>query len=280
MPILIHVVAAALYAAAAWTRWPAARPAARGAAAAWLPPVALAVHAIALVLARSRRRRASTSRSRTRFRWSRRFACWSHGRRASCARCPAVAAIVLPVAAVAALLPALVTQSASLSLRRRALGRRAHRGRAARVRIPARRGDHRAADDRSREATAPRTSAGRRRQTPPLLTLERYLFRLVGAGLRAADADARERRAVLRAGVRQAVHAHAQEPVLDPRLADVRRACSPAAGASDGAAARRRTGSSPARRCWCSPTSAASSCSRCLLGPARPNAEPTWTTSR
>ena len=67
-------------------------------------------------------------------------------------------------------------------------------------------------------------ASGTATATPPLLTLERFLFRLVGAGFRAADADARERRAVLRAAVRQAVHVHAQERVLGPRLAHVRRA--------------------------------------------------------
>jgi len=53
MGILIHVAAAALYVAAAWAWWPATRhpPAPPHPAGRWLVPVALAVHAAALVTA-------------------------------------------------------------------------------------------------------------------------------------------------------------------------------------------------------------------------------------
>ena len=50
--------------------------------------------------------------------------------------------------------------------------------------------------------------------TPPLLTLERVLFRLIDHRIRAADAHARQRHAVLRADLRQAGHVHAQGRVL------------------------------------------------------------------
>ena len=59
--------------------------------------------------------------------------------------------------------------------------------------------------------------------TVPLLTLERFLFRLVGAGLRPAHADARERIPVLRAAFRPPADVQPQERVLRRRLAHVRR---------------------------------------------------------
>ena len=194
MPILLHLAAAALYAAAAWARWPHAARRAAARRARWLPPLALVAardrrsrraiatpqgldislaNALSLVAALSRAGRVGVGRS--------------------CVRCRQSRAVVLPVAAVAALLPALVTNphrfptpasrwaaahiavallayafflvAALQALLMTGLEKRLHRG-------------------------LPRTPA----KTPPLLTLERYLFRLVGAGLRAADARACERR--------------------------------------------------------------------------------------
>jgi ABC-type uncharacterized transport system permease subunit len=180
MPILIHVVAAALYAAAAWTRWPAAdRP--HSAAAAWLPPVALAVHAVGLVwaIATPQGFDISLANAVSLVAALCVLVTWTTG---FLRTLPGGAAIVLPVAAVAALLPAVITNphrfpyagepwaaahiavallayafllvAAITALLMTGLEKRLHRG------LPA--GD-----------------AG---QTPPLLTLERYLFRLVGTG--------------------------------------------------------------------------------------------------
>ena len=97
-------------------------------------------------------------------------------------------------------------QSASLLVRRRAVGRGAHRDRARRLRALPGRSAAGAGADGAREASAPSAagSRSRRRTSPPLLTLERFLFRLVAVGLRAAHADARERHAVFRGDLRQA----------------------------------------------------------------------------
>ncbi len=180
MLILIHVVAAALYAAAAWTRWPAAdRP--HSAAAAWLPPVALAVHAIALVgaIATPHGFDISLANAVSLVAALCVLVAWTTG---FLRTLPGSAAIVLPVAAVAALLPAVITSphrfpyagepwaaahiavallayafllvAAITALLMTGLEKRLHRG-------------------------LPPGDAG---QTPPLLTLERYLFRLVGTG--------------------------------------------------------------------------------------------------
>jgi ABC-type uncharacterized transport system permease subunit len=180
MPILIHVVAAALYAAAAWTRWPAAdRP--HSVAAAWLPPVALAVHAIALVsaIATPQGFDISLANAVSLVAALCVLVAWTTG---FLRTLPGSGAIVLPVAALAALLPALVTNphkfpyagepwaaahiavallayafllvAAITALLMTGLEKRLHRG------LPS--------DDAS--------------ATPPLLTLERYLFRLVGVG--------------------------------------------------------------------------------------------------
>jgi hypothetical protein len=59
-------------------------------------------------------------------------------------------------------------------------------------------------------------------ETPPLLTLENYLFRLIGDGLRAAHRRARERHRVLRAAVRQAGDDEPQERAVGRRLVRVR----------------------------------------------------------
>ena len=180
MPILIHVVAAALYAAAAWARWPAAeRP--HATVAAWLPPVALAVHAIALVsaIATPQGFDISLANAVSLVAALCVLVAWATG---FLRTLPGSAAIVLPVAAFAALLPALVANphrfpyagepwaaahiavallayaflpvAAVTALLMTGLEKRLHHG------LP------------SRDSEA----------TPPLLTLERYLFRLVGVG--------------------------------------------------------------------------------------------------
>ena len=180
MPILIHVVAAALYAAAAWTRWPTADRPQPGAVATWLPPVALAVHGIALAraIATPQGFDISLANAVSLVAALCVLVAWVTG---FLRTLPGSAAIVLPVAAFAALLPALVTNphrfpyadepwaavhiavallayafllvAAITALLMTGLEKRLHRG------LP------------SRDA-----------EVTPLLTLERYLFRLVVAG--------------------------------------------------------------------------------------------------
>jgi ABC-type uncharacterized transport system permease subunit len=178
MPILIHVVAAALYAAAAWTRWPT-RQRPPGAAATLLPPLALIAHAIALAssVATPQGLDISLVNALSLVAALCVLVAWVSGflRAGS-------AAIVLPIAAVASLLPALLTNphrfpyagepwatahiaiallayafllvAAVTALLMNGLERRLHRG----------------------------VSATDAESTPPLLTLERYMFRLVGVG--------------------------------------------------------------------------------------------------
>ena len=75
---------------------------------------------------------------------------------------PGIAAVVLPVAAVCALGPAGGESPAPLCLRRRTLGRRAHRRGAARLRAVRRRGIAGARAHRPRVAPAPRPAGGGR----------------------------------------------------------------------------------------------------------------------
>jgi len=180
MPILIHVLAAGLYAAAAWARWPAASRAEPSLAATWLPPLALAVHAVALVpaIATPQGLDISLANAISLVAALCVLVAWLTG---FLRTLPGSAAIVLPVAAVAALLPALFADphrfpyaerpwaaahiavallayacllvAAVTALLMTGLEKRLHRGVA--------------------------TGDG---STPPLLTLERYLFRLVVAG--------------------------------------------------------------------------------------------------
>jgi ABC-type uncharacterized transport system permease subunit len=183
MAILLHVLTASLYALAAWARWPAAEPASRSVVAAGrvLLPLALAVHAFTLgativtpdgldlsllnALSLVAGLCVAVTLASGLF----------HA-------LPSIAALVLPVAAVAALLPALaesphpipyathpwaiahiavallgyalLTVAALQALLLTGLEKRLHRG------LAMENGD----------------------RTPPLLTLERYLFRLVIAG--------------------------------------------------------------------------------------------------
>jgi ABC-type uncharacterized transport system permease subunit len=180
MPILIHVVAASLYAVAAWTRWPT-RERPLGAFATWLPPIALLVHAIglALTIATPRGLDISLVNAISLVAALCVLVAWMTG---VLRTLPGSATIVLPIAAVAALLPALIENphrfpytdeswaaahiavallayafllvAAITALLMNGLERRLHRG------------------------LAPADGAA----TPPLLTLERYVFRLVGVG--------------------------------------------------------------------------------------------------
>jgi len=180
MPILIHVVAAALYAAAAWMRWPTRQHPA-GTLAALLPPVALIVHAMTLAtsIATPQGLDISFVNAVSLVAALCVLVAWISG---FLRTLPGSAAIILPIAAVASLLPVLFTNphrfpyagepwatahiaiallayafllvAAVTALLMNGLERRLHRG-------------------------LPTTDT---ESTPPLLTLERYVFRLVGAG--------------------------------------------------------------------------------------------------
>ena len=180
MPILIHVVAAALYAAAAWTRWPTRQPS-PGALAMLLPPLALIAHAAALAtsIATPQGLDISLVNALSLVAALCVLVAWVTG---FLRTLPGSAAIVLPIAAVASLLPVLLTHphrfpyagepwatahiaiallayafllvAAVTALLMNGLERRLHRG----------------------------LSASDAEATPPLLTLERYVFRLVGIG--------------------------------------------------------------------------------------------------
>jgi ABC-type uncharacterized transport system permease subunit len=181
MAILIHVLAAALYGAAAWARWPAAggSPTATGVARAILP-VALGVHAAALLpaIVTPEGLDVSLPNAASLVAGLVVLVAWASGFLRSL---PGSAAIVLSAAGVAALLPAFFREphhisfagdtwaalhiavaltayaillvAALAALLMTGLEKRLHKG------LPA------AGDG-----------------TPPLLTLERYLFRLIAAG--------------------------------------------------------------------------------------------------
>jgi ABC-type uncharacterized transport system permease subunit len=183
MFILVHVVAAALYAVAAWAHWP--RLAHDGSEPPstlhWMPLVALTVHAVALATAVATPQGLDLSLQNAVSLVAALcvLVTWSTG---FLRTLPGSAIIVLPVAAIASLLPALVASphrfpysgapwatlhiavallayafllvAALTALLMTGLEKRLHRG------LPPAAGDH----------------------TPPLLTLERYLFRLIGAG--------------------------------------------------------------------------------------------------
>ncbi len=182
MAILIHVLAAALYGMAAWMRWPTAgMPQTASGAARWLLPLALGVHAAALVpaIATPDGLDITLPNSASLVAGLVVLVAWASGFLRSL---PGSAAIVLTVAAVAALLPALfhdphrtsfagetwatlhiavalaayaiLLVAALAALLMTGLEKRLHRG------LPAAAGDG----------------------TPPLLTLERYLFRLIATG--------------------------------------------------------------------------------------------------
>lgn len=185
MVILLHVLVAAIYAATAWVRWPgpaaAPAPVPRRGAGDLLLALALALHAIAIWLAIGRADGLDLSfvNALSLVAGLAVLAAWVTG---VLRTLPGVAAVVLPVAAVCALLPplaatphrvrfaddpwaaahvgialvayALFVVVALQALVTTGLEKRLHRG------LP--------------DATA--------RATPPLLTLERYMFRLLGVG--------------------------------------------------------------------------------------------------
>jgi ABC-type uncharacterized transport system permease subunit len=180
MGILIQVAAAAAYAAAAWAYWPGASrsPSVR---AAWIVPVALGLHAAGLVpsIATPDGLDLSFPHAVSLVAGLCVLVTWAGG---FLRTLPGSAAVVLPVAAAAALAAALIASphrfpyatepwaalhigiallayalllvAAVTALLMTGLEKRLHRG------LPAEGGDG----------------------TPPLLTLERYLFRLIGAG--------------------------------------------------------------------------------------------------
>ena len=183
MIILLHVLVAALYGAAAWARWPrrAAPVSSRRIAAQALLIAALALHAIAIYFAIVRRDGLDLSfpNALSLVAGLAVLAAWLTGMLAAL---PGVAAVVLPVAAACALLPSAATSShrvafgtepwaaihisvalvayalfvvvALQALVMTGLEKRLHRG------LP---------DVASQRG-------------PPLITLERYMFRLLGVG--------------------------------------------------------------------------------------------------
>jgi ABC-type uncharacterized transport system permease subunit len=175
--ILLHLAAAALYAASAWALWPgSAAPAALKRA---LPPLAIAVHAIGIGIgiATPQGLDLSLPHALSLVALLTVLVAWSTG---ALTTLPSVGAVVLPVAAVAALLPGIVVSphrfpyagetlatahiavallayaffvvAAAQALVMTGLESRLHRGLAEDV------------------------------ATPPLLTLERTLFRLIAVG--------------------------------------------------------------------------------------------------
>jgi ABC-type uncharacterized transport system permease subunit len=180
--ILLHVLVAALYAAAAWARWPRdeATGATRQRAGQWLLALALGLHGVAIwqALVRPDGLDLSFVNALSLVAGLAVLAAWLSG---VLRALPGVAAVVLPVAAVCALFPplaasphrvpfagdpwaqahiavALVAYALFVVVTLQALvvtglEKRLHRG------LPS--------------AT---------RGTPPLLTLERYMFRLLGVG--------------------------------------------------------------------------------------------------
>jgi len=180
MLILIHVAAAALYAAAAWTRWP---PAGRSSsvAAAWLPPAALAVHAIALTgaIATPQGFDISITNAVSLVAALCVLVAWTTG---FLRTLPGSAAIVLPVASFAALLPALFTNphrfpyaDAPWAAAHIAVALLAY----AFLLVAAITALLMSGLEKRLRGGLPSDNGG---TTPPLLTLERYLFRLVAAG--------------------------------------------------------------------------------------------------
>ncbi|MBS0320859.1 MAG: cytochrome c biogenesis protein CcsA [Proteobacteria bacterium] len=181
LPILLQAVVAALYAYAAWLCWPrAARDPRAAQTVQWLVPVAVALHAVLTLQAvvTPAGLDLSFSHALSLVAGLAALVAWSAG---LIRALPAIGAAVLPVTAVAALMPVVMRSShlfpygeapwatahiaialaayaifivaAALTLVLTQIERRLHSGLAAADGAP-----------------------------PPLLTLERWLFRLVGAG--------------------------------------------------------------------------------------------------
>ena len=209
-------------------------------------PVVLA-NALSLVAGLTVLRRVDVGPARARCRRSAPSSCRSP-RCARCCRLPAAAPHRFPYAG-------------------ETLGRGAHRGRARRLRAVRRRGAAGAGADGAREAAAPRHRAARRRRRRAAAHARALPVPAGGRGLRAADADARERHPVLRAALRQAASTFTHKNVfsvlgwLTFGVAAVRPLALRLARA-----AWRCAGSSPGPACSSSATSAASSCSRSCSG--------------
>jgi len=178
--ILLHAVVAALYAVAAWMRWPRKADPAPARVALWLVPLAVVLHAAAIAhsIFRPDGLDLSFANALSLVAGLCALVAWASGLLATL---PRVGAVVLPIAAVGSLLPAfwinphrfayagepwaaahiavalvayaLFVVAALQALIMTGLEKQLHRGLA--------------------------TSSG---ETPPLLTLERYLFRLIAAG--------------------------------------------------------------------------------------------------
>jgi ABC-type uncharacterized transport system permease subunit len=178
--ILLHAVVAALYAVAAWMRWPRKADPAPARIALWLVPLAVVLHAAAIAhsIFRPDGLDLSFANALSLVAGLCALVAWASGLLATL---PRVGAVVLPIAAVGSLLPAfwvnphrfayadepwaaahiavalvayaLFVVAALQALMMTGLEKQLHRGLA--------------------------TASG---ETPPLLTLERYLFRLIAAG--------------------------------------------------------------------------------------------------
>ena len=180
--ILLHAVVAALYAIAAWTRWPRATepPARLARTALWFVPVALVLHAI--VIAHSIFRHdgldLSFSNALSLVTGLCALVAWASGLLATL---PGVGVVVLPIAAVGSVLPALwanphrfqyadapwATAHIAVALVAYALFVVAALQALVLTGI---------------ENQLHRGLTTSRSETPPLLTLERYLFRLITTG--------------------------------------------------------------------------------------------------
>ena len=177
--ILLHAVVAALYAVAAWIRWPRAAEPSSARVALWLVPLAVVLHAAAIAhsIFRPDGLDLSFANALSLVAGLAALVAWASGLLSAL---PRVGAVVLPIAAIGSVLPAfwvnphrfayadepwaathiaialvayaLFVVAALQALVMTGLERQLHRGLAAGTDIP------------------------------PLLTLERYLFRLIAAG--------------------------------------------------------------------------------------------------
>ena len=175
--ILLHLAAAALYAASAWALWPGS--AAPDAAKRALPPVAMAVHGVAVGIGITTPHGLdlSLSHALSLVALLTVLVAWMTGALASV---PGVGAVVLPVAAVAALLPGLDGSTRSVPYAGEALAN-AHIAVAllayAFFIVAAAQALVMTGLESRLHRGAPESV-----HAPPLLTLERSLFRLIAVG--------------------------------------------------------------------------------------------------